>query len=62
MKISEKLKKVNDNFTINMYENGYMVEIGGRDFDDDWKTMKIVCNELKEVVALIEDISKLERD
>ena len=30
-KISDKLNKVNDSFTVNMYENGFMVDIGGRD-------------------------------
>ena len=29
-KISDKLAKVNDNFTVNMYDNGYMLEIGVR--------------------------------
>ena len=36
--INDKLAKVNDNFTVNMYDNGFMVEIGGRDSDDEWKT------------------------
>ena len=27
----DKLAKVNDNFTVNMYDNGFMVDIGGRD-------------------------------
>ena len=27
-KLSDKLTKVNESFTINMYDNGYMVEVG----------------------------------
>ena len=34
-KIGDKLAKVNDNYTINMYDNGFMIEVGGRDHDDD---------------------------
>jgi len=30
-KISDKLTKVNENFTVQMYDNGYMFEISGRD-------------------------------
>ena len=37
-KISDKLVKVNENFTINMYDNGFMIEVGGRDDENEWKT------------------------
>ena len=30
-KLANKLAKVNDSFTVNRYDNGYMVEVGGRD-------------------------------
>jgi hypothetical protein len=60
--VGEKLAKVNDNFTVNMYDNGYMVEIGGRDHSDDWKTAKILCNSLDELVAIITEASAMERD
>ena len=41
-KLSDKLTKVNENFTINMYDNGYMIEVSGRDDEDNWKTSKIM--------------------
>ena len=47
--INDKLAKVNDNFTVNMYDNGFMVEIGGRDSDDEWKNAKIICNTLEDL-------------
>ena len=43
-KLSDKLTKVNENFTINMYDNGYMIEVGGRDDEDNWKTAKIIVD------------------
>ena len=30
-KISDKLAKINENYTVNMYDNGYMFEVSGRD-------------------------------
>lgn len=50
-----KLNKVNESFTINMYDNGYMVEVGGRDEEDEWKTAKVICNTLDEVIAIVRE-------
>ena len=61
-KISDKLSKVNDSFTINMYDNGYMLEIGGRDNNDDWKTAKITVGSIEELADLIKEASEMERE
>lgn len=61
-KISDKLAKVNDNFTVNMYDNGYMLEIGGRNKDDDWTNAKIMCNSIEELTTLIKEASAMERE
>jgi hypothetical protein len=61
-KISDKLAKVNDNFTVNMYDNGFMLEIGGRNKDDDWANAKIMCNSVEELVALITEAASMERE
>ena len=60
--ISDKLTKVNENFTINMYDNGYMIEIGGRTPGDDWANAKILVNTIDELVELIKEASEMERD
>lgn len=62
IKLNSKLEKVNDSFTVNMYDNGYMFEIGGRDDNEDWVTAKIVCNTVDELVALIKEASEMPRD
>lgn len=54
-----KLAKVNDSFTINRYDNGWMVEISGRDTEDDWKTCKILCNTEEELVTLIKEYNTM---
>lgn len=62
MSITDKLKKVDDNFTVNMYDNGFMVEIGGQDEADDWTRAKVVVNSVEELVELIKEVSNLPRN
>ena len=62
MNLSDKLAKCSDSLTVNMYDNGFMVEVSGRDSDDNWKTAKIMCNTLDEVNKVIVDASKMPRD
>ena len=62
MQVSDKLSKVNDSFTVNMYDNGYMVEVSGRDSDDDWKSAKIMCPTLDEVYSVIAEAASMTRD
>jgi len=62
MNLENKLAKVNDNFTVYMYDNGYMLEISGRTEAEEWATAKILCNTLDELVALITEATDMERD
>ncbi len=62
MNVSDKLEKVSDSFTINMYDNGFMVEVSGRDSDGEWKTAKVLCQNLDQVVSLVSEVAKMERD
>lgn len=57
-----KLAKVNDSFSVNRYDNGWMVEIGGRDKKQDWKNCKILCNTEEELLALIKEYNTMEVD
>jgi len=60
-KISDKLTKVNESFTINMYDNGYMVEVGGRDSSDEWKTAKIMVASTADLLNIISDVVNMTR-
>lgn len=60
--LSAKLKKVSDSFSINRYDNGWMVEVGGRDKKEDWKTAKIMCKTEEELVAIIKEYNGMEID
>ena len=61
-KISDKLVKVNENFSVNMYDNGFMLEISGRDSDNEYKSAKIMVSTIEELVALVKEAADLERD
>ncbi len=54
-----KLNKVNETVSIYRYDNGWMVEIGGRDDQDEWVTTKLVCNTEAEVLDLITQYNTL---
>ncbi len=61
MKLNEKLEKVNDNFSVYMYDNGFMLEISGRD-NGDWATAKILCKDMDQLISLIKEAADMERD
>ena len=60
-KLSDKLTKVNESFSINMYDNGYMIEVGGRNDEDDWKTAKIMVSTVEELLELVREATEIER-
>ena len=53
------LSKVNESITINRYNNGWMIEIGGRDKKEEWITTKLVCTTEVEVLDLIKQYNAL---
>lgn len=61
-KISDKLVKVNESFSVYMYDNGFMVEVGGRDKKEEWANVKLLVSNLDELVALIKEITEMERN
>ena len=62
MEYLEKLSKVNESFTVNRYDNGYMIEVGGRDSENDWKTAKIMCATREELFEVINEALDMEKD
>ena len=57
-----KLSKVNESITLNRYDNGWMVEVGGRDSDSDWKTAKIMCSTEAEVIEVVQEWNSMDLD
>ena len=62
MKYLEKLNKVNESFTVNRYDNGFMIEIGGRDTENDWKNCKVMCSTESELFEVIKEALAMEVD
>jgi hypothetical protein len=58
----KKLSKVNESITVNRYDNGFMVEVSGKDSEGDWKTAKVLCASEEEMLAVIKEWNKLELD
>lgn len=61
-KISDKLVKINENYSVNMYDNGYMFEVSGRDKSGEYKSAKIMCNNIEQLIALVQEAADIERD
>lgn len=61
-KISDKLIKVNESFTVYMYDNAYMIEVSGRDNENEYKTVKLMVPTLDQLQALIKETTEMEKD
>jgi hypothetical protein len=57
-----KLSKINESFTVNRYDNGFMIEFSGRDDENDWKTSKILCNTEDDLFEVIKEALAMELD
>jgi hypothetical protein len=57
-----KLAKVSESVTINRYDNGWMVEVSGRNKKEDWVTAKTLCNTEEELIALIKEYNQMDLD
>lgn len=57
-----KLIKVSETFSVSRYDNGWMIEISGRDKKTDWKTIKTICNTEEELLKIIKEYNGLELD
>jgi len=60
--LSDKLIKVNESFTVNMYDNGFMIEVGGRNKKGDYTNAKIMCATVEQLQVLVQEACGMERD
>jgi hypothetical protein len=61
-KVSDKLTKVNESFTVNRYDNGYMLEVSGRNKKGDYQTAKIMVSNVDDLVTLVREALDLDLD
>lgn len=61
-KVADKLAKVGECVNVYFYDNAYMVEVSGRDSNDDWSNVKLVCRDLDEVQTALQEVDSLPKD
>jgi hypothetical protein len=61
-KISDKLTTVNNNFSITMYDNGFLIDIGGKAEEDEWRTSKIMVPTIEQLLELVKEAATMPRD
>jgi hypothetical protein len=45
-----------------MYDNGFMIEVGGRNKKGDYTNAKIMCSNVEQLTALVQEACSMERD
>ena len=55
------LVKRDEEFTVYEYDNGYMLQCGGRDSDDSWATSKVIYPDQPSLIEGIIDLLKLSK-
>ena len=61
-KVADKLEKVVACVNVYFYDNAYMVEVNGRDKNEDWCNVKLVCRDLNEVQTVLDEVDSLPKD
>lgn len=51
--IIAKVKKRDEDFRIYTYDNGYLIEVGGRDEEGEWVTSKVFVESISEVQSVV---------
>jgi hypothetical protein len=54
--ITNKIKKRDESFEIYTYDNGYLIQVGGRNEEDEWATAKVFVNSIAEVQDAVDII------
>ena len=53
------IAQIDERIEIYKYSNGYMVELNGKDTEDEYITQKLICNSIEDVLQLITDVDKI---
>lgn len=62
MEALNKLVKVSESFAVNMYDNGYMVEVSGRNKSEDWVTCKVILKDVAELHSVVDQITQMPKE
>jgi hypothetical protein len=45
-----------------MYDNGFLIDIGGKRGDDDWASAKIMVPSVEQLLELVKEATEMSRD
>jgi molybdenum cofactor biosynthesis enzyme len=62
MQLKDKLAKIGDSLTVNLYDNGYMVDVSGKNEEDDWANARVMISSVEELLEIITEATEMERD
>ena len=62
MKVVDFISKISEDINIKVVTNGYLLEISGRDVEDNWTTVKLVCLSRKELDSLLSQCFDIPHD
>lgn len=61
-KLSDKITRVSENYTVYMYDNGFMIEVSGRDDNDEYRTAKIMVPTVEQLLELVKEAASMDKD
>ena len=62
MKLLDFITKIGEDINIKVIDNGFVLEVSGRNDNDDWKTVKVACLNRDELNKLLDQCFNLPRD
>lgn len=62
MKLVDFICKIGEDINIKIVNNGFLLEVSGRDAEDNWTTVKLVCISRKELNSLLDECIAIPRD
>lgn len=61
MKLVDFICKIGEDINIKIVNNGFLLEVSGRDDEDNWKTVKLVCLSRVDLNALLDQCEDIPR-
>ena len=62
MQLKDKLAKIGDSLTVNLYDNGYMIDVSGKNEEDDWANARVMVSSVEDLLEIITEATEMERD
>jgi len=60
MQVSDKLKSIDNYFSVNILDNGYFIEVSGRNHEDDYSTAKVMYNTADEMIEGVRSLTSMD--